>query len=203
MKYLIRVEEEKDYDEVVNLTRESFWNVYKPGCDEHLMVHQIHSSSAFVKKLSSVASDGDKLVASIIYTLAKVVDDQGKSEEVLCMGPICVLPEYRNEGIAAKLIEDTSKKARDLGYKAVVIYGNPDYYRRFGYVNAEKFGITTPDGTNFDAFMALELEEGKLNGVCGKYYVDEAFEIDKDTLSEFEKKFPYKEKPANENKQLQ
>jgi predicted N-acetyltransferase YhbS len=189
----IRLEEENDYRNVEYLTREAFWNLYKPGCDEHLIVHKIRKVPAFVKELSFVACDGDKIVANIIYSKAKVINNNNKFE-VLCMGPIGVLPSYQGQGIGSLLMNYSIDKAKQLGYKAIIIFGNQNYYHRFGFINAEKYGIQTSWGENFEEFMALELDDGGLNSISGKFYEDEVFKVEKDELDIFEKEFPYKEK---------
>jgi predicted N-acetyltransferase YhbS len=194
MEILLRLEQESDFKEVENLTREAFWDLYKPGCNEHLLVHKIRKVPAFVRELSYVACYGDLIVGNIIYSRAKIVNDQNLSYEVLCMGPLGVLPQYQHKGIGSQLMEKTLQAARDLWYKAVIIYGNPKYYLRFGFENAGEYQITTSAGYNFDAFMALEMNRNSLTGIKGKFYEDKVFEIENEELEAFEKGFPYKEK---------
>lgn len=194
MNISIRLEKENDYRDVEYLTREAFWNVYKPGCDEHLIVHKIRNVPAFIKELSFVACDKDRIVGNIIYSKAKVINDENKEFEVLCMGPIGVLPSYQGQGIGSLLMKYSIEKAKQLGYKAVIIFGNPKYYHRFGFINAKEYGIQTSSGENFEAFMALELYDGSLNGISGKHYEDEVFKTEKEELEIFEKEFPNKEK---------
>jgi predicted N-acetyltransferase YhbS len=194
MNISIRLEEESDYSNVEYLTREAFWNIYRPGCVEHLLVHKIRNVPAFIKELSFVACDEAKIVGNIIYSKAKVINDQKVEFEVLCMGPIGVLPSYQGRGIGSRLMNYSIKEAKQLGNKAVIIFGDPNYYHRFGFINAQKYEIQTSAGENFEEFMALELYDGALNGISGKFYEDEVFKIEQDELEMFEKEFPYKEK---------
>lgn len=194
MDISVRLEKEEDYRVVEHLIREAFWNLYKPGCDEHLVAHKIRKVPAFVKELSFVACDNNVIIGSIIYSKAKVINDQNKEFEVLCMGPIAVLPSYQGKGIGSKLMNHSIEKAKQLGYKAIIIFGNPEYYHRFGFINAKEYEIQTSWGENLEAFMALELYYGSLSGISGKFYEDEAFKIEKEELETFEKEFPYKEK---------
>ncbi|MFZ5450597.1 MAG: GNAT family N-acetyltransferase [Thermodesulfobacteriota bacterium] len=194
MNISIRLEEPNDYRNVEYLTREAFWNVYKPGCDEHLLVHKIRKVPAFVKELSFVACEDDKIVGNIIYSKAKISNDENNEFEVLCMGPIGVLPSYQRQGIGSLLMNHSIDKAKQLGHKAVIIFGNPNYYHRFGFRNAEKYRIQTSWGENFEEFMALELGDGGLHGISGKFYEDRVFKIENDELEIFEKEFPPKEK---------
>lgn len=194
MDITIRLEEPADYSYVENMTREAFWDIYKPGCDEHLVVHNLRNTPAFVKELSLVACDRDKIVGNIIYSRAKVVNEDNTEYEVLCMGPISVLPFCQKQGIGSLLMNHSIEKAKALGYKAVIIWGNPNYYHRFGFTDASNYNIKPSVGENCEAFMALELYKGSLDGISGKFYEDPAFVTDKEELETFEKQFPYKEK---------
>ena len=194
MSITIRPEFEKDYFETEYITREAFWDVYHPGCMEHLVLHQLREVPGFVRELNFVACDGERIVGNVVCSKAKVINAYKQEYEVLCMGPLAVLPEYQGKGIGYLLIKTVVSKARELGYKGIVIYGNPAYYHRFGFMNAEKFGIKTSSGENFDYFMASELEKGSLQGITGNFYEDEAFIVNDKELEEFDKAFPYKEK---------
>ena len=194
MNVHIRLETPSDFRETETFTREAFWDLYKPGCDEHFIVHNLRNIAAFVPELDFVATFDNKIIGNIIYSKAKVIDDQNIEHEVLCMGPLSVLPSYQKKGVGSKLIEHSTDKARDMGFKGVILFGNPDYYHRFGYCNAQNYNMSTSDGHNYDAFMALELYENSLQGIEGKFYADPVFVTDNKELEEFEKEFPYKEK---------
>ncbi|QZY56445.1 GNAT family N-acetyltransferase [Crassaminicella profunda] len=197
MHISIRLENENDFRNVENLTREAFWDVYKPGCDEHLVVHKIRKTNAFIKELDFVAYDEETIVGNVIYSKAKVINENNEEFEILCMGPLGVLPSYQGKGIGTLLMNHSIKVAKTLGYNAIVIFGNPNYYHRFGFDNAKKYKIKTSWGDNFEDFMVLELYEGSLEGISGKFYEDSVFEINKDELIIFEKQFPYKEKHSS------
>ncbi len=190
---VIRPETEDDFRETEFLTREAFWDLFKPGCDEHLMIHNLRRVPAFVPELDFVAVYENRIIGNIMYSKAKVVGEDSCEHEVLCMGPLSVLPSYQRSGIGSKLFNHSLVYARQLGFKAIIIFGHPDYYKRFGFVNAQKYHITTEDGENFDPFMTMELVENGLKGIEGKFYGDKAFHVDKAELEEFEKGFPFKE----------
>ena len=193
-KLTFRLENANDYRQVEELTREAFWDVYRPGCEEHLMVHQLRKSPAYIPELDLVACDGDKIVGHILYTRSYVIDEASQKHEVISFGPISVLPQYQGKGIGSALIERTKEIAKEKEYKGIFIYGNPKYYNRFGFVNAQKFHISTPGGKNFDDFMGIELIENGLVGIKGKLFEDSAFEIDKAELENFDSTFAFKEK---------
>lgn len=194
MNISIRLENENDFRNVENIIREAFWDVYKPGCVEHLIVHKIRKVSAFIRELDFIACDGEVTIGNIIYSKARIINEDNEEFQVLCMGPLGVLPSYQGKGIGTLLMKHSINVARTLGYKAIIIFGNPNYYHRFGFENAEKYNIQTSWGANFEAFMVLELYKGSLKGISGKYYEDSVFEVDNEELNIFEKQFPYKEK---------
>lgn len=194
MNTKFRLENERDYETVENLTREAFWDLYKPGCVEHLLAHKLRNAEAFLSELDFVAEQNHQIVGNIMYSRAKIVNENGIEHEVITFGPLSVLPSHQKEGIGSALINHTKKLAEEMGHKAIVIFGNPAYYHRFGFMNAKEFKITTADGQNFEAFMVLELYEGALEGIAGTFHEDPVFQIDHVELEAFEKKFPYKEK---------
>ncbi len=198
----IRHEMKEDHRETETLTRDAFWDLYKPGCDEHLVLHKMRNLPVFVRELNYVAVTGDRIIGNIVFSKASVVNDKGDAFEVLTMGPVSVLPQYQGKGIGSRLINHALDHAGKMGFAAVLIFGNPEYYSRFGFVNAAKYNIQTSEGENFDAFMALELFENSLQGVEGKFYIDPVFFTDEKELEEFEKQFPSREKHVHDT-QLQ
>lgn len=194
MNISIRMENKNDFRAVENMIREAFWDIYKPGCDEHLIIHKVRETDEFIKELDFVACDGEKVVGSIIYSKAKVINENGEEFEVLCMGPLGVLPSYQGKGVGTLLMKHSIKVARMLGYNGIIIFGNPKYYHRFGFENAAKYNIETAWGDNFEEFMALELHEAAFNKISGKFYESSVFETRAEELNEFEKQFPHKEK---------
>ena len=190
----IRNEIERDYGIVEHLTRDAFWDIYKPGSNEHLLAHNLRQCKAFLPELDFVAVHDDYIVGNIMYSAAQVTDDNGCAHPVLTFGPLSVLPAFQKQGVGTALVRHTLAIARKIGYPAVVIFGKPEYYHRFGFVNAEKFQITTKEGTTFDSFMVLELHEGALKGITGRFNEDAVFDIAPSELEVFDKYFPYREK---------
>ncbi len=194
MNLLVKQINQNDFAITENITREAFWNVYKPGCSEHLVLNKLRKSQSYIKELDLVAMNNNQVVGHIISTKAKVVDSLNKEYEVLCVGPLSVLPDFQKKGIGGKLMKESIKIAKRLGFRGMILFGNPDYYHRFGFRNAKEFEITTKDYQNFEPFMALELFKNALIDVKGRFVEDESFNVDEDELIEFEKQFPYKEK---------
>jgi predicted N-acetyltransferase YhbS len=192
---IIRPETPQDHRETENVVREAFWDIYRPGCSEHLILHKIRTAPAFINELDLVACDGNKIVGAVICPKGKIKNEQDQEFIALSM-MVGVLPSYQGKGVGSMLIKQAIKIARSLGYKGIVIFGNPEYYPRFGFKNAKEYGIQTSDGQNFDPFMALEISENSLNGIQGRFYEDPIFQPSSDNaeLEAFDKQFPHKEK---------
>jgi predicted N-acetyltransferase YhbS len=186
---VVRQETPADHRRVEELTREAFWGMSGPGCDEHLLVHRLRRSPALVPELDLVAEVDGVVVGHVVYTRARVVG-AARTWEVLTFGPLSVDPACQATGIGAALMRRTLADAARLGHRAVVVYGHPDYYPRFGFVRAREVGITAPGGATFDALMALALVEGGLDGVQGEFHEDEAFRLDPADVAEFDRAFP-------------
>ena len=196
---IIRLEEEKDYFDVENLTREAFWNVYRPGCFEHLVIHKLRKDKAFVKELDYVIELNSKIIANIVYAKGTLTLDDGSKKDTLIFGPVSVLPEYQKKGYAEKLINYTLNIAKEIGYPSVLITGNPDYYKKYGFESASKYGIyyegiPKDDETSF--FMIKILDKDKI--VKGIYSDPKVYSIDEKELEEFDKLFPKKIKEKRE-----
>lgn len=189
---IIRKETTEDYRKTEYMTLRAFWNLHGPGCNEHHLVHKLRESEAYEESISRVAELDGEIVGAIMYSKAKVVDGD-KVHEVITFGPLCVEPTLHNSGVGGMLLEETISLAREKGYAGIIIYGEPGYYPKHGFKTCDNFGITTPDGSNFDAFMAYPLDGEKFSNIHGKFYEDDVFEKcdDRDAVEVFTKEFPY------------
>ena len=190
---VLRNETVSDYRTVEELTREAFWNHHVPGCDEHYLLHIMRNGDAFIPELDIVAQVNGEIVGNIVYTKAKIVDDNGNYHHVISFGPISVLPAFWGKGIGRILIEHTTLLAKELGHTAVLIYGDPDYYSRFGFTAAENYKIRTADNMYAVPLQVLELCPGALSNISGRFLEDEIYEIDEMAAKEFDKGFSPKE----------
>jgi len=192
----IRQEQPTDHFAVESLTRDAFWPFRWDGlqiCDEHLLVHKLRKCNAFIPELNLVAELDGKPVGHIIYTRSKIIDDADNAYSTLTFGPLSVHPNYQGRGIGQALMRHSFKIAKDLGHRAVIIFGHPNYYPRVGFRRAGEFGITTSDRKTFDPFMAYPLYDGALDGIKGRYYLAPIYEtLTQEDALEFDKKFPPK-----------
>ncbi len=192
---IIRLEEEKDYFETENLTREAFWNVYREGCFEHLIIHNLRKDKSFVKELDYCIEIDNKIIANIVYAKGKLKLENGDIREILIFGPVSVLPKYQKKGYGEKLINYTIEKAKELGFDAIVIMGNPNYYKKFGFESCSKYkiyyeGIDKKEETPF--FMIKILNDNNIENLKGIYSAPDCYKADEKELEEFDKKFPFK-----------
>jgi predicted N-acetyltransferase YhbS len=192
-KITLRNEQVSDYRTVEELTREAFWNHYVPGCDEHYLLHIMRNADSFIDELDFVAVLNGNIVGNIVYTKGKIVTDDGACREVLSFGPLSVVPDYQGRGIGGMLIEHTMARAKELGYNAILIYGDPDYYSKFGFVPAENYKIGTADNMYAVPLQAVELFPGALSNASGRFFEDAIYHIDEAAAKEFDKTFPEKE----------
>lgn len=195
MKITIRHERIQEGHEVDRLIRDAFWGQTRPTCDEHYLAHLLRADAAFVPELNFVAESQGRLIGSILYSKAAVVDDQGSIHPVLTFGPLSVLPQYhRSHGVGTALMQHSIREAKKLGYAAIVFYGHPDYYPRFGFQNAACFGITSSEGYNFDALMAMPLYKGGLEGITGRFCEPAPFHrLDAGAVAAFDRSFAPKQ----------
>ena len=137
----IQLEEPKDCREVENLTREAFWNKYRPGCMEHYVLHQYRDRPEFVRELDYVIEEEGKIVAHIMYSRASITADDGRTLPIMIFGPVSVLPEEQGKGYGSRLIRHTLELAEQMGCGAVAITGDPGYYHRNNIVSCSSVGI--------------------------------------------------------------
>lgn len=159
-------------------------------------MHSMRNSEVFISELDIVAEIEGRIVGNIVYTKAKILGDDGNSYDVICFGPISVLPKLQGKGIGGVLIEHTKNLAKRLGYRAILIYGDPEYYSRYGFVAAKTYGIGTPDNMYAVPLQAYELFSGALQNCEGRFYEDIVYEINEVEAMEFDKSFPKKEKQS-------
>ena len=193
----IRLEKKEEYREVENLVRESFWNIYRPGCLEHYVLNQLRENPDFVKELDFVMEENGKLIGQNIFMKAVIKADDGRDIPIMTMGPICITPRLKRKGYGKVLLDYSLEKAAEMGCGAVCFEGNIDFYGKSGFTYASEFGIRyhgLPEGEDASFFLCKELIPGYLDGVTGEYATPAGYFVDEAEAEEFDKLFPYKEK---------
>lgn len=195
--YIIRLENNNEHREVENLVRESFWNVYRPGCTEHYVLHQLRNDPAFVHELDFVMEKDGKLIGQNMFMRAFITADDGRNIPIMTMGPICISPEFKRRGYGKKLLDYSLEKAAELGAGALCFEGNIDFYGKSGFTYAREFGIRyhgLPEGADDSFFLCKELKTGYLDGITGVYAPPQGYFVDEAETEEFDRLFPPKEK---------
>lgn len=193
----IRLEKKEEYREVEALVREAFWNVYRPGCSEHYVLHVLRSDPAFVTELDFVMELGGRLIGQNMFMKTVIEADDGRCIPVLTMGPICITPELKRRGYGKILLDATLQKAAQIGFGAVLFEGNIAFYGKSGFDYAGNFGIRyhdLPEGADASFFLCKELIAGYLRGVTGVYQTPQGYYVEDSDVEEFDKSFPVKEK---------
>lgn len=193
----IRIEKKEEYREVEKLVRESFWNVYRPGCLEHYVLNRLREDPDFVAELDFVMLEDGKLIGQNIFMKAVIKADDGRDIPIMTMGPICITPELKRKGYGKILLDYSLEKAAELGCGAVCFEGNIDFYGKSGFTYASEFGIRyhgLPEGEDASFFLCKELIPGYLDGITGEYATPAGYFVDEAEAEELDKAFPYKEK---------
>lgn len=194
---LIRLEKKEEYRQVEALVRESFWNVYRPGCLEHYVLNRLRSDPAFVPELDFVMEQGGKLIGQNVFMRAKIQADDGREIPIMTMGPICIAPERKRQGYGKLLLDYSLEQAAKLGCGAVCFEGNIDFYGKSGFTYASEFGIRyhgLPEGADASFFLCRELVPGYLKGITGVYATPQGYFVDEAEAEDFDKAFPPREK---------
>ena len=197
---IIRRETESEYRAVENLVREAFWNVYRPGCPEHYVLHRYRSDPAFVKELDLVMEKDGQLIGQNMFVRTSIRADDGREVPIMTMGPICIAPAFKRQGYGKKLLDFSLERAAALGCGALCFEGNIGFYGKSGFTYASDFGIRyhgLPEGADASFFLCRELIPGWLNGVSGEYAPPEGYfvaERDPEGFAAFDAQFPAKEK---------
>ncbi len=193
---IIRNEEKRDYKKVESMTRKAFYNLYVPGCVEHYLVHRMREHKDFIPELDFVIELDGQIIGNIMYTKARLVDEEGKEKEILTFGPVCIDPAYQRKGYGKKLMEYSFEQGRAQGYDVIVIFGSPVNYVSRGFKSCKKYNVSLENGKYPVAMMVKELIPHVLDGRRWFYKESPVMAIDEkearrydDTLEKMEKKY--------------
>ncbi len=197
MEIIIRAEQPADYFENENVTREAFWNLYVPGCNEHVLVHKLREHPDYVNDLSFVAIHQDRIIGNIFYAKSHVINEKDQRVETLTFGPVSVLPEFQRKGVGSALIQHTIEIAKAKNVSGIIIYGNPSNYCKHGFRSARDYSIRNSDGKFPYSLLILELQMDVFRDHEWKFFESDVYNIDDAETEEYDKKFPTKIKEYN------
>lgn len=202
MNIILRLETESDYSKVEELTREAFWNLYAPGCDEHYVSHMLRDHEDFIKELDFVAEVDGKIIGSVMYSRSLLISDDLENVPIVSFGPICIHPEYQRKGIGTALIEKTKSLVEMMNIPAIVIYGDPHNYCKHGFKNGIDYKVSNMDGEFPLGLLVLELKPGFFGKKKWKAKQSDVFQFSQEEALEFDKKFKAKEKRTQYSQEL-
>lgn len=194
---VIRGERREEYRQVEELVRESFWDVYRPGCWEHYVLHVLREQADYVSELALVAEKDGELIGQIAFVRTTLTADDGRRIPLMTMGPLCIAPAYKRQGYGKKLLEEALRRAAALGCGALCFEGDIAFYGKSGFTYASSFGLRyhgLPEGADSSFFLCKELIPGYLTGVTGEYATPAAYLVEEKDVEAFDAAFPPKEK---------
>ncbi|MBQ6675212.1 MAG: N-acetyltransferase [Ruminococcus sp.] len=192
-----RLETKNDYRAVEQLIREAFWNVYRPGCYEHYVMHRLRDDPAFVSGLDILMELDGQLIGQNCFMKTVINADSGSIIPVLTMGPICIAPRLKRRGFGKLLLDYSLERAVQMGFGAVLFEGNIAFYGKSGFDYANSFGIRyhdMPKDSDQSFFLCKELKQGFLDGITGVYQTPQSYYVSDAEVEDFDKAFPKKEK---------
>ena len=199
---VIRNEVEADYRQVEELTRKAFWNLHSLGCDEHYLVHIMRNHADFISDLDFVIEEDGRIIANVMFTKAKLVDESGREKDILTFGPLSVLPEYQRKGYGKAILNHAFSKAKKLGYDTVVIFGNPENYICHGFKSSKKYNICVGDNIFPTALLVKELCDGAILEANWTFHESPVYDIDRQAVEKFDKTFQPLEKEYKTSQEL-
>ena len=194
---IIRNETPCDYREVEYLVRESFWNVYRPGCLEHYVLHVLRDDPAFVKELDFVMEKDGRIIGQNMFMHAVIHADDGRQIPIMTMGPICIANDLKRQGYGKMLLDYSLERAKELGCGALCFEGNIGFYGKSGFGYGRDYGLRyrdLPEGADDSFFLCRELVGGYLDGVTGVYGPPESYFVSEEECEAFDRAFPPKVK---------
>ncbi|WDI35365.1 N-acetyltransferase [Entomospira entomophila] len=193
--------DEKDYDAIMIVTREAFWNLYRPGCEEHLVAYQIFYHPDWIRELSYVIEVNQRIVGAVFYTRGWIEQKSGNKRETLVMGPLCILPELHRQGLGRRLMENSISKAKELGYSMILTLGYDYHYAPYGFVSAKRYDIALEANIYYKGLLALALVQGSRDHYQGIVELSDAYQVNPLEVELFDTRFPPKQKKVMPSQQ--
>ncbi|MGN0867051.1 MAG: GNAT family N-acetyltransferase, partial [Oligosphaeraceae bacterium] len=194
---VVRPERPEEHFAVEALVREAFWNVYRPGCLEHYVLHCLRRSPAFLPSLSLVLYHRGELAGQIAFLGNTLISRGGEEIPILTLGPLAILPAHQRKGLGRILLDRGVALARETGAAGIFLEGNPAFYGGSGFVVASTLGIRYMEEPAQDPvpyFLACPLDKERLAGVREPYRVPAEYFVSEEEAEVFDRQFPPREK---------
>jgi len=138
------------------------------------IVEALRAKSAPV--ISLVADHQGTVAGHILFSQVTLAEHP--QLQLMGLGPMAVAPQHQRRAVGSALVREGLAQCTQLAVDAVVVLGHPEYYPRFGFVPASRYGIRSEYDVPDDVFMLIELKRGALDGVSGLIRYDEAFAVE-------------------------
>lgn len=129
-------------------------------------MESLRDSGSYIPELALAGEENNRPIAHIMLIML-TVPNRGEKCPALLLAPVSVALEDRNKGIGTRLIKEGIKRAKNMGFTAVFLVGNPDYYKRCGFRRTSDFGVRYLGDIPEKYVMALELIPKGLKGFSG------------------------------------
>jgi putative acetyltransferase len=186
-----RADEERIVEEI---TRKAFWNLYFPGCGEHYLAHMLRKSDDFIPELNLVIINNNQIIGNIMYTKSCVIDENDQKLDTITFGPVSIDPKFQRKGFGSRLINHSIELSVDMGFAAVIIYGNPMNYCHLGFKGSKKYMISNSEGKYPCGLLVKPLKDGIFSDRKWKYYESKSYNMDMTKFDEFDATFEVIEK---------
>lgn len=164
---IIRQATEMDFANIYDLIKRAFQTAEVSDGNEQNFVEELRKRKTYLPKLEFVAEIDDKLIGHVMFSKQEVNLTKGEVR-ALMLAPLCVDVNYRNKKIGTKLVHYGLVKAKNLGYNAVFLLGNPEYYKRFGFKQINNWNLQNGSGVPDEFVLGKELVANCLDTVDGK-----------------------------------
>lgn len=189
----IRLEKEEDYRIVEEVARNCFYNLYVQGASEHVVLHYMRGHKDYIKELSFVIEEDDKIIGGIFFTKSKITTKDCVLDTIT-MGPVFIDPKYQRKGYGRHLITHAIHVAKLHGHRVITTLGYPYHYKPYGFEGGKKFKVMMGDGNYYKGLLVLELQKDVLKDIEGVACFSDCFELDQDVIETYDKTFPFLEK---------
>ncbi len=193
---IIRHEQNHEHFAVETLVREAFWNVYRPGCLEHWLLHVLRDAQEFLPELNFILEKDGEIIGHIAFCRGQISLDNGEKLPVLTVGPLCIAPAFQGRGYGKLLLDFALNRAKEYG-GAALLEGNFAFYSKSGFDKAAAYGLRyegMPAGEEADFFLCKELRPGYLKGISGEYGPPAVYAVSQTDADAFDRFFPPKKK---------
>jgi putative acetyltransferase len=157
---IIRLEQQSDIKDIRDINEKAFGQPQEANIIDNLRKN-------CEELLSMVAIDKEKIVGHILFSPVTIEREHGVLKG-MGLAPMAVLPDLQRQGIGSQLVNMGIEQLRNTKCPFIIVLGHPEYYPRFGFEPASRFGIKSQwEGIPDNVFMILWLDTSMKNQITG------------------------------------